>query len=102
MGFDFTIYDFGNRETVCHVKEHNLSDVKEIFVWVVSGDETGNLTMQDGTIYDFDASDDRIVDFNDGSYTIKGKEDIEKWLNFKPTEKEFHSTLSYVRQEKWG
>ena len=35
------------------LKKHNLSDVKEIFVWVVSGDETGDLTMQDGTIYDF-------------------------------------------------
>lgn len=102
MGFDFTIYDFSNRETVCHVKEYNLSDVKEIFVWIVSGDETGSLTMQDGTIYDFDASNDRIADFNDGSYIIKEKEEIEEWLNFKPTAKESCSTLSYLRQMKWS
>lgn len=102
MGFDFTIYDYDNRETVCHVKKHNLSDVKEIFVWVVSGDETGDLTMQDGTIYDFDASGNRVINFDDGSYIVEGKENIEKWFNFKPTEKESHLTLSYVRQDKWG
>lgn len=102
MGFEFTIYDYSNRETVCHIKKHNLSDVKEIFVWVVSGDETGDLLMSDGTVYSFDASDNRIMSFDDGCYTINEKKDIEKWFNFKPTEKESHSTLSYVRQAKWG
>lgn len=102
MGFDFTIYDYDNRKTICHVKKHNLSDVKEIFVWVVSGDETGDLTMQDGTVYSFDASDNRIMSFDDGCYTINEKEEIEKWFNFKPTDKELHDTLSYVRQSKWG
>lgn len=102
MGFEFTIYDYSNRETVCHVKKHNLSDVKEIFVWVVSGDETGDLLTSDGTVYSFDASDNRIMSFDDGCYTINEKEDIEKWFSFKPTEKESHSTLSYVRQTKWG
>lgn len=102
MGFDFTIYDYDNREIVCHVEGYNISDIKEIFVWIISGDETGDLTMQDGTIYDFDASGNRIIDFNDGSYIVKGKENIEKWLNFQPTEKESHLTFSYVRQEKWG
>lgn len=102
MGFDFTIYDYDNREIVCHVEGYNISDIKEIFVWIISGDETGDLTMQDGTIYDFDASGNRIIDFNDGSYIVKGKENIEKWLNFQPTEKESLLTFSYVRQEKWG
>lgn len=102
MGFDFTIYDYDNREIVCHVEGYDISDIKEIFVWIISGDETGNLTMQDGTIYDFDASGNRIIDFNDDSYIVKGKENIEKWLNFQPTEKESHLTFSYVRQEKWG
>ena len=102
MGFEFTIYDYSNRETVCHVKEHNLSDVKEIFICVVSGDETGDLLMSDGTVYSFDASDNRIMSFDDGCYIINEKEDIEKWFNFKPTEKELHDTLSYVRQSKWG
>ena len=102
MGFEFTIYDYSNRETVCHVKKHDLSNVKEIFVWVVSGDETGDLLMSDGTVYSFDASNNRIMSFDDGCYTINEKEDIEKWFNFKPTEEELHDTLSYVRQAKWG
>lgn len=58
--------------------------------------------MQDGTIYDFDASGNRVINFDDGSYIVKGKENIEKWFDFKPTKKESHLTLSYVRQEKWG
>lgn len=58
--------------------------------------------MQDGTIYDFDASSDRTIDFDDGSYIIEEKENIEKWLNFKPTKKESRLILSYVRQDKWG
>lgn len=102
MGFDFTIYDYDNREIVCHVKKYNISDIKEIFIWIVAGDETGSLTMQDGTVYDFDASSNRLADFNDGAYTVEGEENIEKWLNFKPTEKESHLILSYVRQGKWG
>lgn len=102
MGFEFTIYDWNNNETICHVKDHDMSDVKEIFVNVISGDETGDLLMSDGTVYSFDASDDRVLPFNDGCYIINEKEEIEKWFNFKPTEKEPHSTLSYTRQEKWG
>ena len=58
--------------------------------------------MSDGTVYSFDASDNRIMSFDDGCYTINEKEDIEKWFSFKPTEKESHSTLSYVRQTKWS
>lgn len=102
MGFDFVIYDYDNQETVCHVEEYDISDIKEIFIWVITGDETGNLTMQDGTVYNFDASDNRFEDFNDGSYTVEGTENIEKWLNFQPTENESHLTFSYVRQGKWG
>ena len=102
MGFDFVIYDYENQKTICHVEGYDISDIKEIFILIVTGDETGSLTMQDGTVYDFDASDNRFADFNDGSYTVEGKENIEKWLNFEPTEKESHLTLSYVRQSKWG
>lgn len=102
MGFDFVIYDYKNQKTICHVEGYDISDIKEIFIWIVTGDETGSLTMQDGTVYDFDASDNRFADFNDGSYIVEGKENIEKWLNFQPTEKESHLTFSYVRQGKWG
>lgn len=58
--------------------------------------------MSDGTVYSFDASNNRIMSFDDGCYTINEKEEIEKWFNFKPTDKELHDTLSYVRQSKWG
>ena len=102
MGFDFVIYDYKNQKTICHVEGYGISDIKEIFIWIVTGDETVSLTMQDGTVYDFDASDNRFADFDDGSYIVEGKKNIEKWLNFQPTEKESHLTFSYVRQGKWG
>ena len=102
MGFDFVIYDYKNQKTICHVEGYDISDIKEIFIWIVTGDETVSLTMQDGTVYDFDASDNRFADFDDGSYIVEGKKNIEKWLNFQPTEKESHLTFSYVRQGKWG
>lgn len=102
MGFEFTIYDWDNQETVCYVKDHDMSDVKEIFINVISGDETGDLLMSDGTVYSFDASNNRMMSFDDGCYSLVEAKDIMDWLNFKPTEKEFHSTLSYYRQAKWG
>ena len=98
----FVIYDYKNQKTICHVEGYDISDIKEIFIWIVTGDETVSLTMQDGTVYDFDASDNRFADFDDGSYIVEGKKNIEKWLNFQPTEKESHLTFSYVRQGKWG
>lgn len=98
----FDIYDYDNGVTTCTIPNYEIDDIKRIDVTVLSGDETVDVVFKDGSIYDFDASDTRIMTFNDGFYTLTDKEDIEKWLNFKPTEEELHKTLSYVRQEKWG
>lgn len=101
MGFAFTVYDYDNKPAVYYISDYKVSDIKEIFVSIISGDETGFIMMWDGTIYDFDASKTRTMNFDDGGYSITDKEDIVKWIKFK-TLKNSRETVSYVRQRKWG
>ena len=101
MGFAFTVYDYDNKPAVYYISDYKVSDIKEIFVSIISGDETGFIMMWDGTIYDFDASKTRTMNFDDGGYSIIDKEDIVKWIKFK-TLKNSRETVSYVRQRKWG
>ena len=101
MGFAFTVYDYDNKPAVYYISDYKVSDIKEIFVSIISGDETGFIMMWDGTIYDFDASKTRTMNFDDGGYSIIDKEDIVKWIKFK-TFKNSRETVSYVRQRKWG
>lgn len=87
-----TIYDYADK-----TKEITLPDkeIAEIFVSILSGDETGFVKFTNGTKIKFDASDDRITDYYDGMYTIEG-EDIKKWIDFKPSS---NRTVSYERQD---
>lgn len=98
----FDIYDFDNKATTITIPNSEVDDIKRIDVTVLSGDETVDVVLKDGSIFDFDASDCRTMSFYDGSYVVEGKEDIEKWLNFKPSKKEPIRTFSYERQAKWG
>lgn len=98
----FDIYDFDNKVTTITIPNSEVDDIKRIDVTVLSGDETVDVVLKDGSIFDFDASDCRAMNFYDGSYTVEGKEDIEKWLNFEPSKKAPIFTFSYERQAKWG
>jgi hypothetical protein len=86
-----TIYDYASKETKIALPD---KEILRICVTVISGDETGWVEFTDGSRTHFDASDCRIVSFYDGNYIVEG-EDIEKWLNFVPSER----TASYERQE---
>lgn len=86
-----TIYDYDNKETKITLPDKNI---KEIYVHVLSGDETGYVRFEDDSRIDFDASDCRIVGYDDGKYFVTGK-DIQKWINFKPPH---YGTNSYRRQ----
>lgn len=85
------IYDYRN-----DTKEITLPDkeIAEIFVNILSGDETGFVKFMDGTKIKFDASDARFTDYYDGMYTLEG-ENIKKWIDFKPSG---NRTVSYERQ----
>ena len=88
------IYDYAD-----NAKEIIIPDDKTIltiFVQVFSGDETGMFLFTDGTTMHFDASDRRIISYDDGEYEVRG-ENIEKWLNY--THKGLCLTYAYERQE---
>lgn len=89
-----TIYDYDSAK-----KEITLPDkeISQIVVTVLSGDETGFVEFTDGTRIEFDASDERIANYYDGTYIVKG-ENIKKWIDFKPSDER---TTSYERQDEF-
>lgn len=91
-----TIYEFDNERKIITVPD---KEIKEIWVNVQSGDETGTITFQDGEEIEFDASDYRFISYDDGSYVVTG-DNIQKWIDFVP----LHKTFSYERMRavrKW-
>ena len=94
-----TIYDYANVAKEINIPVENFDEVLVIYVKILSGDETGVIVLKDGTIIEFDASDDRNTGYDDGSYVIKG-EDIEWWAKLPNEENTSYSfTKSYARQE---
>ena len=75
------IYDFNDNAVKIEIPD---KPIKRIDVIVLSGDETGTIRFEDGTRFDFDASDDRDTDYYDGSYVVEG-DDIRRWLTFRST-----------------
>lgn len=90
-----TVFDFENREAKIELPD---KPIKAISVTVLSGDETGTVIFDDGTTVGFDASNSRICNFFDGSYTVIG-EQIFDWLAFKPSD---GRTAAYLRQERFS
>jgi hypothetical protein len=72
--------------------------ISEIYVKVLSGDETGYFKFTDGTQIEFDASNSRNFSYFDGEYTVVG-EHIMEWLCFDTDN--VRGTLSYARQHKF-
>lgn len=86
-----TIYDWDNKATVVSLPN---KEIREIFVHVLSGDETGFVEFVDGEKIYFDASSCRLFGFEDGCYTVNG-ENVKKWIEYKPSSVR---TASYERQ----
>lgn len=80
-----TVYDYVDRPKEIQLPD---KDIKLLYVAILSGDETGYVQFEDGTILEFDASDSRWQDFFDGSYTVSGDKKIEEWIDWKPKEGE--------------
>ena len=93
-----TVYDWGNKPKFIDVPVDSVEGIASIDIRIISGDETGEIILKDGTRIKFDASDDRWVDYYDGEYTLTSTEDIEEWNSY--TEKDSDSrTISYCRQK---
>lgn len=84
---EFCVYDYVNRKK--QIKPFNslnvLKNITKIEVTVMSGDETGcfyGVYNGNPWQYKFDAMESRFQSYDDGSYTVEGKENIEKWINW--------------------
>lgn len=84
---EFYCYDYLNRKKP--IKQYNslnvLKNITKIEVTVMSGDETGcfyGVCNGKPWQYRFDATESRFTSYDDGSYTVEGKENIEKWINW--------------------
>ena len=84
---EFYCYDYLNRKKP--IKQYNslnvLKNITKIEVTVMSGDETGCFYgVYNGKPwqYRFDAAESRFQSYDDGSYTVEGRENIEKWINW--------------------
>lgn len=80
---EFYCYDYLNRPTT--FSKNAMENITKIEVTVMSGDETGCFYgVYNGKPwqYRFDAAESRFASYDDGSYTVDGKENIEKWINW--------------------
>lgn len=81
---EFYCYDYLNRPaTFC---KNAMRNITKIEVTVMSGDETGcfyGVCNGKPWKYGFDTmTTSRFQSYDDGSYTVEGKENIEKWINW--------------------
>lgn len=88
------IYNYLNE--ISYVELPNKTIV-EIYVNVLSGDETGYFLFEDGTRVPFDADfHTRNTDHYDGHYIVRGDE-INRWVNFETN----GITVSYERLDSF-
>lgn len=80
---EFYCYDYLNRPAT--FSKNAMENITKIEVTVMSGDETGcfyGVCNGEPWQYRFDAAESRFASYDDGSYTVEGKENIEKWINW--------------------
>ena len=81
--YDFYCYDYLNRPVT--FSKNAMENITKIEVTVMSGDETGCFYgVYNGKPwkYKFDAAESRFASYDDGSYTVEGRENVEKWINW--------------------
>ena len=97
---EFYCYDYLNRPAT--FSKNAMENITKIEVTVMSGDETGCFYgVYNGKHwqYKFDTmTTSRFQSYDDGSYTVEGKENIEKWINWNyDTEKAIYAEYSMER-----
>ena len=73
------IYDYHNKKTDVLVPDDKA--ILGIYVHIVSGDETGFILFDDCSRLCFDASNCRIMGYDDGDYFVEG-DNIKRWIDF--------------------
>lgn len=80
---EFYFYDYLNRPAT--FSKNAMENITKIEVTVMSGDETGCFYgVYNGKPWKckFDAAESRFTSCDYGSYTVEGRENIEKWINW--------------------
>lgn len=80
---EFYCYDYLNRPVT--FSKNSIENITKIEVTVMSGDETGcfyGVCNGRPWQYRFDAAESRFASYDDGSYTVEGRENVEKWINW--------------------
>lgn len=81
---EFYCYDYLNRPAT--FSKNAMENITKIEITVMSGDETGcfyGVLNGKPWQYKFDTmTTSRFQSYDDGSYTVEGKENIEKWINW--------------------
>ena len=83
-----------NGDEVSVVIPCKVSDLLLIHVEVISGDERVTFVTKNGETYTRDAGYDRMMDFSDGCYDVRG-DDIQAWLDY-------DGGSAYSRQSKFS
>lgn len=91
----FNIYDYADQPIEIETQD---KPIEEIFVQILSGDETIVVTYADDDEDEFDSANNRIESYNDGFYIVT-KEFLDEWMNWKPQEGE--TCYSYHRQRQF-
>lgn len=76
-------YDYLNRKAT--FSRGTMNNITKIEITVMSGDETGcfyGVCNGEPWQYRFDTMACRFTSYDDGSYTVEGRENIEKWINW--------------------
>lgn len=92
------LFDWNNNYSETTIDIDNLSSVESITIRVITGDEIAYVNYKDGSSKKFDSSKDRLIDYDDGSYTlyVDGQVNlIDEFLNRKDSYDMFR------RSEKW-
>ncbi len=92
------LFDWNNNYSETTIDIDNLSSVESITIRVITGDEIAYVNYKDGSSKKFDSSKDRLMDYDDGSYTlyVDGQVNlIDEFLNRKDSYDMFR------RSEKW-
>lgn len=90
-----TIFEFDNTAVEIELPDKPIA---AIHITVISGDETGKVIFDDGTDIAFDASNRRLVDLVDGSYTVP-REKIPDWPAYRPSD---GRTIAYLRLKRFS
>ena len=89
------ICDYINRPVEVELPD---KEIKAILVQILTGDEIGYVLFEDGSQLSFDASMERVTDYNDGAYLVK-KEHLAEWLDWKPEDTPWPLyTCAYARR----